>query len=222
MTRNTAMSNINLAGENKAVVLGKGGSSIPVMKRKAQEGKEGAGLAKRAAFGDLTNARAGEGPSKGGKDGKETTMKKLSGMIKNTKGSLALRGKESKQTLVKKNSVVEAIKKSQEKEVKKTLEKEVKKTQKEISPSSSSSSEEGLMCVFSDNETSSEEKVVDRVARQPSRLTPPEGVEDFDLENMEDPQQHSEYVMETFKYYKDREAAFRVADYIEEIGRAHV
>lgn len=134
-------------------------------------------------------------------------MKKLSGMIKNTKGSLALRGKESKQTLVKKNSVVEAIKKSQEKEV--------KKTQKEISPSSSSSSEEGLMCVFSDNETSSEEKVVDRVARQPSRLTPPEGVEDFDLENMEDPQQHSEYVMETFKYYKDREAAFRVADYIE-------
>ena len=66
-------------------------------------------------------------------------------------GSLALRGKESKQTLVKKNSVVEAIKKTQEKEV--------KKTQKEISPSSSSSSEEGLMCVFSDNETSSEEKV---------------------------------------------------------------
>ena len=90
MTRNTAMSNINLAGEwgvksenlklyqfkyctdlepsrgaktfssgeNKAVGLGKGGSSIPVMKRKAQEGKEGAGLAKRAAFGDLTNARS--------------------------------------------------------------------------------------------------------------------------------------------------------------------
>ena len=89
------------------------------------------------------------------------------------------------------------------------------------------------------------DKVVDREARQPSRLTPPEGVEDFDLENMEvlrtarlysctlailstyldpcihnynpqnnthhtlhyfvqDPQQHSEYVMETFKYYKDR------------------
>ena len=39
------------------VGLGKGGSSIPVMKRKAQEGKEGAGQAKRAAFGDLTNAR---------------------------------------------------------------------------------------------------------------------------------------------------------------------
>ena len=28
-------------------------------------------------------------------------------------------------------------------------------------------------------------KVVDRVGREPSRLTPPEGVEDFDLENME-------------------------------------
>ena len=44
------------------VGLGKGStSSIPIMKRKAQEGKEGAGLAKRAPFRDLTNARSGAG-----------------------------------------------------------------------------------------------------------------------------------------------------------------
>ena len=64
------------------------------------------------------------------------------------------------------------------------------------------------------------------------RPCPPEGVLDFDLENMEDPQQHSgglpafleelllltptpEYAMQTFQYYKTREEAFKVPNYIE-------
>ena len=41
------------------------------------------------------------------------------------------------------------------------------------------------------------------------------GVEDFDRENAEDPQQHSEYAMETFQYYKNREETFRVPDYLQ-------
>ena len=44
---------------------------------------------------------------------------------------------------------------------------------------------------------------------------PGSGVEDFDRENAEDPQQHSEYAMETFQYYKNREETFRVPDYLQ-------
>ena len=42
-------------------------------------------------------------------------------------------------------------------------------------------------------------------------------MEDFDRENAEDPQQHSEYAMETFQYYKNREETFRVPDYLQVI-----
>ena len=47
------------------------------------------------------------------------------------------------------------------------------------------------------------------------------GVEDFDRENAEDPQQHSEYAMETFQYYKNREEAFRVPDYLQVVISHH-
>ena len=43
------------------------------------------------------------------------------------------------------------------------------------------------------------------------------GVEDFDRENAGDPQQHSDYAMETFQYYKNREETFRVPDYLQVI-----
>lgn len=36
------------------------------------------------------------------------------------------------------------------------------------------------------------------------RVLPP-GVVDFDAQNMDDPSQASEYAMETFQYYKNRE-----------------
>merc|ERR1719266_769731 len=118
-------------------------------------------------------------------------------MLKNGKGSLALRGKEAKKNPVKKNTVVATLKKQEE------------------TSSTSSSSEEGLLCVFSDSETSSEEKVVDIKLAEPTWPVMPEGVEDFDRENAEDPQQHSEYAMETFQYYKNREETFRVPDYLQ-------
>ena len=46
-------------------------------------------------------------------------------------------------------------------------------------------------------------------------------MEDFDRENAEDPQQHSEYAMETFQYYKNREEAFRVPDYLQVVISHH-
>merc|ERR1712168_682026 len=48
----------------------------------------------------------------------------------------------------------------------------------------------------------------------PSRLVPPPGVEDYDLENWDDPNVCSEYAMDIFSYYKAREAQFRLPDYI--------
>ena len=59
--------------------------------------------------------------------------------------------------------------------------------------------------------TEAEEKVF--VCPEPIRTLPPEGVPDVDGENLGDPL-YSEYVMETFQYYKNREAKFMVGDYI--------
>jgi len=191
LTRNTAMSNINIAGARPG---GKPTSSIPTMnsKRKA-EAKEGL-APKRAALGDLTNARpGGEAPGKGGKEA--GTMKKISGLIKSGKGSLALRGKEGKVQVVKKSNVVNVVKK-----------------QEAAASSTSSSSEEGLLCVL-DSDSSAEEKVVEIPVE--ARRSPPEGVEDFDLQTEGDPQQHSEYAMETFQYYRNREEQFKVPSYIQ-------
>merc|ERR1719319_1996981 len=146
-------------------------------KRKA-EAKEGL-APKRAALGDLTNARpGGEAPGKGGKEA--GTMKKISGLIKSGKGSLALRGKEGKVQVVKKSNVVNVFKKQ------------------EAAASSTSSVEE---------------KVVEIPVE--ARRSPPESVEDFDLQTEGDPQQHSEYAMETFQYYRNREEQFKVPRYIQ-------
>lgn len=42
----------------------------------------------------------------------------------------------------------------------------------------------------------------------------PEGVDDFDEENMNDPNQVSEYAMYIFNYMKEREKLFPIADYM--------
>lgn len=188
------MANINSFDKNTK------NSNIPVMKRKGG-GEIQEGMAKRAAFGDITNARQNGVETLGkNKETKEGPMKKLSGMIKgHGKGSMSTRNKETKQNITKKANIVTAIKKD-DAEASKLC--------------SSSSSEEALMCVLSDSDTSTEEKVA-YVIKEIPRSIPPEGVQDFDLESLSDPQQHSEYALETFQYYKDREAAFRVPHYME-------
>jgi len=76
-----------------------------------------------------------------------------------------------------------------------------------------SSSEEAFVTALPHCNTNSEDRIPEAV-RDPPRVIP-EGVEDFDLENIGDPLQHAEYAMETFKYYKTREAKYIVPDYME-------
>ena len=76
----------------------------------------------------------------------------------------------------------------------------------------SSSSEEGLLCTLDSTESSANDVTIKQdeeneevkifEVKEVARKLPPEGVADFDLETMGDPQQHSEYAMETFQYYK--------------------
>merc|ERR1719383_699102 len=86
----------------------------------------------------------------------------------------------------------------------------------------SSSSEEILVCELNSSSGSSTGSVleVETEAKvftivSPPRQTPPEGVVDFDLETAGDPAQHAEYALQTFQYYKNREAVFTVPSYIE-------
>lgn len=203
MTRNT--SSVSKLNENNIFV--NKNSNIPVpAKRKAEEDiKKDAKTRRRAAFGDLTNAQ-GEKQSSGSNI-KNQVKKGLNNIV--GKGKNNLKGRDAKAAATKK--VVPS-------KVKKDVEIKFPEL------GTSSSSEEGLLCTLDSTETSVNDVTIkqdeenDEVkifeVKEVSRKLPPEGVADFDLETMGDPQQHSEYAMETFQYYKDREAPFRVPDYM--------
>eukprot|EP00092_Neocalanus_flemingeri_P016511 GFUD01017865.1.p1 GENE.GFUD01017865.1~~GFUD01017865.1.p1 ORF type:complete len:425 (+),score=116.19 GFUD01017865.1:73-1347(+) len=168
-------------------------SNIPLpSKRKAEDEliKESK-TRKRAAFGDLTNALS-EKPRAGASNIKNQVKKGVNNIVGKGK---TLSGKDSK---VNAKKVVEV--------------KEVKVNNPELG--TSSSSEEGL----DSSDTSKDVTVieVEKVFKIPEtvRVTPPDGILDFDLETLGDPQQHAEYAMETFQYYRTREAAFRIPDYM--------
>ena len=200
VTRTTA-SLTNIGNENKILNGKKNATNIPAAtKRKAFE-EVSKKTTKRAAFGDITNAAATKSNNDQGKQGLKDQVKKgLNTFVE--KGKTTLRNTASRSSLRKKN------------------EKNVKN--KEDTASSSSSSEEALMCVMDTSDSSAD--VVDVtpepevpqvfVCPEPERTIPPEGVPDFDGETLGDPMQHSDYVMETFQYYKDREAVFWVDDYM--------
>jgi len=189
VTRNTALGVTN--NENK-ILIGKK-SNIPtttVQKRKALDDVAKKNT-KRAAFGDITNATK-NAPAETGKAG-------LKDQVKKGLNSFVERGKTSLRSSLRKKNVVK----------------------KDETASTSSSSEEGLMCVMDTSSSSSETKIEEQepvpevfICPEPARTVPPEGVPDFDGETLGDPMQHSDYVMETFQYYKDREAVFKVGDYI--------
>jgi len=203
VTRNT--SSVSKLNENNIFV--NKNSNIPVpAKRKAEEDiKKDAKTRRRAAFGDLTNAQ-GEKQSSGSNI-KNQVKKGLNNIV--GKGKNNLKGRDAKAAATKK--VVPS-------KVKKDVEIKFPEL------GTSSSSEEGLLCTLDSTETSVNDVTIkqdeenDEVkifeVKEVSRKLPPEGVADFDLETMGDPQQHSEYAMETFQYYKDREAPFRVPDYM--------
>jgi len=206
MTSRVTRNNHSVAKSNENNILVNKNSNIPVpSKRKAEDDlKKESKTRKRAAFGDLTNALS-EKPSTGATNIKNQVKKGLNNFV--GKGKTSLKTKESKAVPKK---VVGKVKE------------EVAVNNSE--QSTSSSSEEGLLCVLdSSSDTASndvtvkdEEELATKVyeVREEARKVPPKGIVDFDLETMGDPQQHSEYAMETFQYYKDREAAFRVPDYM--------
>ena len=66
-------------------------------------------------------------------------------------------------------------------------------------------------------ETKTKEVPSKPLVRTPPRVTPPEGVRDFDLEMLADPSQGGEYAMEIFQYYKTRESKFVVKDYMGKV-----
>jgi len=196
VTRNSASGVFN---ENK-IFNGKKSSNIPLAKRKAVDevSKEGKKSTKRAALGDLTNANgkndgSSSSSSDTGKTGLKNQMKKgLNTFVEKGKNTIRNTGTRS------------------------SLRKKVVK-EKEVKEESSSSSEEALVCVLDSSDSSVQSEAgVEEVflCPEPARVVPPEGVPDFDGETLGDPMQHSEYVMETFQYYKNREAEFMVADYM--------
>jgi len=190
VTRNTVTA---ISNENKILNGKKQTSSIPVgpaTKRKVAEEGLKANKTKRTAFGDITNAGS-KTSQDGGKQGiKDQVKKGLNSFVE--KGKTSLRS-----SLRRKNAKKEE--------------------------NTSSSSEEALMCVMDSSESSasSTEVTVPEIPEvfvcpEPPRTCPPEGVDDFDGETLGDPMQHSDYVMETFQYYKDREAVFAVGDYMKQ------
>jgi len=198
VTRNT----LGVTKTNENTMLMTKNSNIPVpSKRKAEdELKKDSKNRKRAAFGDLTNAQA---EKLSGTNIKNQVKKGLNSFV--GKGKTSLKVKDSK-----------AVTKKVVSKVKSEVEIKIPEL------GTSSSSEEGLLCTIESGESSNdvtvkeEEEIEEKIfqVKVEPRKTPPEGVLDFDLETLGDPQQHSEYAMETFEYYKSREAAFRVPDYM--------
>ena len=198
-TRVTRNSTSGVFNENK-MLNGKKSSNIPLSKRKAVDDlvKGSNKPTKRAALGEITNANVGTADS--GKSGLKKQMKKgLNTFVE--KGKNTLRNTSTRASLRKKG----------------IKEKEEKKEDSDSSSSViSSSSEEALMCVMDTSVSSVESAEEVFVCPEPPRAIPPEGVQDFDGETLGDPMQNGEYVMETFQYYKDREADFVVGDYLSQ------
>ena len=198
-TRVTRNSTSGVFNENK-MLNGKKSSNIPLSKRKAVDDlvKGSNKPTKRAALGEITNANVGT--AEPGKSGLKNQMKKgLNTFVE--KGKNTLRNTSTRASLRKKG----------------VKEKEEKKEDSSSSSSViSSSSEEALMCVMDTSVSSVESAEEVFVCPEPPRAIPPEGVQDFDGETLGDPMQNGEYVMETFQYYKDREADFVVGDYLSQ------
>jgi len=199
VTRNTL--GVSKSNENNIQVTKNSNIPVPSKRKAEEELKKESKTRKRAAFGDLTNAQA-EKQTSGSNNIKNQVKKGLNNFV--GKGKNTLKGKDSK-TAAKK--VVPKVKDEVEVKIPEL--------------GTSSSSEEGLLCTLDSGESSNdvtvkeeeeEEKVFE--VKEAPRKVPPKGVLDFDLETLGDPQQHSEYAMETFQYYKDRESAFRVPDYM--------
>jgi len=166
---------------------------------KATEGK------RRAALGEITNAFSGT---------TSQAKKGLTKMLNKSKSSLV-----RQVSLRKKDQVV---KESRKKQPLSTNDEEME-TEFQLSDETNSlpSSQQDYFKDCKDNKEhrsqqngGDEEKNRKQIS---SPAKPPPGVDDFDAENEDDPNQVSEYVKEIFKYYKDREEKFKCPDYINTV-----
>lgn len=181
------------------------------LKRKNSDGA-GEGVAnKRAAFGEISN-NANSNVGGLGIGAKGTLRKSMKKQFSNivAKGKEGLKVQENKTSLLRQS----LRKKKSEKDDSKNA----KEDKKENIPSTS---EEEDIKVSSDDSTDKSNNVTvieaekDYTIASPAcKYTMPEGVVDFDLENKGDPCQHSEYVVDTFHYYKQREAVFKIPNYM--------
>jgi len=200
VTRNTG-NNVN---RENASLIGKKNVALKsgAAKRKALDDVNNSKkTTKRAAFGDITNNTALKHANDAAKQGiKDQVKKGFNTFVEKGKTTLRNSNTSLRSSLRRKNVVAKE------------------------EASSSSSSEEAIMCVMESSDSANDSSLVKEEAESevptvficpdPSRKVPPEGVPDFDGETLGDPLQHSDYVMETFQYYKDREAVFKVGDYI--------
>ncbi len=173
---------------------------------------------KRAAFGDITNAvnerqnsitkQVKKGLSNIVNRGRKSTEKPAASAsaVAAKKFQLAA-ASTSKQTKTRskqqQGSSIESLPSSQESE-------ELKKA---VLESPDADDEESSYDSVEGEESLQEEASVPRY-QPPARPIPPPGVIDFDKENWDDPNQVSEYAMDTFYYYRHREKEFAVRDYM--------
>jgi len=218
ITRNQASS--NLLAENKDAVLQ--GKKLGGEKRKGLEDvSANPKTSKRAALGEITNNTSGATLKKQVKKSFTNIVTKgRDGLkVRETKASLLRQSFKKKKEVVEEKGKEEIKGKEPSKETEDAKEKEATETKIEEKSSGSlisTSSDEVLVCQL-DSSTASEESTEEEkeyIIPSPPRASPPPGVIDFDLETKKDPIQHSEYAMETFHYYKSREAQFRVPHYM--------
>jgi hypothetical protein len=171
-------------------------------KNEAEAAIGGGKPSKRAALGEISNNAAAAKTS----TLKKSMKKGLTNMV--TKGTEGLKVNENRASILRQS----LRKKKEEKSAAEPEEKKetIEKSSNDESTDTSSTSNSNL----SSPSVTIVEKQDFTVVSPLQSYTIPEGVIDFDLETKGDPAQHAEYARDTFQYYKDREATFKIPNYI--------
>lgn len=147
---------------------------------------------KRAALGEISN--------NAGKITLKKSMKKgLTSIV--AKGKEGLKVQENRASILRQSLRKKKEEKTETEKTTSDESAEITSTESTPTPSTASSPEKTTIKDYT-------------VASPAQKYTVPEGVIDFDLETKGCPVQHAEYAMDTFTYYKHREATFKVPNYI--------
>ncbi len=185
-------------------------------KRQAEEPAEGK-TRKRAVFGDITNAVT-EGQNSITKQVKKgisnivnKSKSEKTGPTKKAKKSAPTKKPVARKSAPKKDSSVDSLPSSQVQILKNSALGTPEEEPTGVDESDYESAKENLKNTSASIKLA---KVKPARYQPPARPIPPPGVEDFDKENWNDPNQCPEYAMDTFYYYQHREKEFAVHDYM--------